>query len=73
MKFLIILLSIFFSFNNNYAAESSIKNMPKHLDEEVAKLHLKHLNVDLTKLTKKQAKYIGVNINGPFKKDGYKY
>ena len=47
--------------------------MPKHLDEEVAKLHLKHLNVDLTKLTKKQAEYIGVSIDGPFKKDKYRY
>ena len=47
--------------------------LPKQLDEEVARLHLKHLNAQLTKLTKRQAKYIGVDINGPFKKDGYKY
>ena len=47
--------------------------MPKYLDEEVAKLHLKHLNVKLTKLTKKQANYIGISINGPFKKDDYRY
>ena len=48
-------------------------SMPKHLDEEVAKLHLKHLNVQLTKLTKKQANYIGGSVNGPFKKDDYRY
>ena len=50
-----------------------VYSMPKYLDEEVAKLHLKHLNVKLTKLTKKQANYIGISINGPFKKDDYRY
>ena len=50
-----------------------VYSMPKYLDEEVAKLHLKHLNVQLTKLTKKQANYIGVSVNGPFKKDDYRY
>ena len=48
-------------------------NMPKHLDEAVARLHLKHLNADLTKLTRKQSDYIGVSVKGPFKKDTYKY
>ena len=48
-------------------------HLPKHLDEEVAILHLKHLGADLTQLTKKQAKYIGVNIKGPYKKDSYRY
>ena len=65
-----VLAQIFLAKNK---PDIGLYNMPKHLDEEVAKLHLKHLNAELTKLTKRQAKYIGVNINGPFKKDGYKY
>ena len=48
-------------------------NLPKELDEEVARLHLKHLDADLTLLTKDQADYIGVNVKGPFKKDEYRY
>ena len=48
-------------------------DLPRKLDEEVAKIHLKHLDADLTKLTKSQANYIGVSINGPFKKDDYRY
>jgi adenosylhomocysteinase len=48
-------------------------NLPKKLDEEVARIHLKHLDADLTKLTKDQADYIGVKIDGPFKKDDYRY
>jgi len=47
--------------------------LPKKLDEEVARIHLKHLDADLTKLTKDQADYIGVKIDGPFKKDDYRY
>ncbi|RLD63463.1 MAG: hypothetical protein DRJ01_03680, partial [Bacteroidetes bacterium] len=43
------------------------------LDEEVARFHLPHLGVKLTKLTEKQAKYIGVDINGPYKPDHYRY
>ena len=65
-----VLAQIFLAKNK---PDIGLYNMPKHLDEEVAKLHLKHLNAELTKLTKRQAKYIGVDINGPFKKDGYKY
>ena len=53
--------------------KTGLYDLPRKLDEEVAKLHLKHLDVDLTKLTKSQAEYIGVNINGPFKKDEYRY
>ena len=52
---------------------TGIYDLPKKLDEEVARIHLKHLDADLTKLSKDQAKYIGVNINGPFKKDEYRY
>jgi adenosylhomocysteinase len=47
--------------------------LPKKLDEEVARLHLKKLGVKLTKLTKKQADYIGVKIEGPYKSEFYRY
>lgn len=50
-----------------------VYRLPKHLDEEVARLHLDQLGVKLTKLTKKQADYIGVNVNGPYKPDHYRY
>ena len=53
--------------------KTGLYDLPKKLDEEVAILHLKHLDADLTKLTKSQAGYIGVSINGPFKKDDYRY
>ena len=52
---------------------TGIYDLPRKLDEEVARIHLKHLDADLTKLTKSQAKYIGVNISGPYKKDEYRY
>jgi len=48
-------------------------NLPKELDEEVARLHLDHLDAELTILTKEQAKYIGVSQKGPFKKEEYRY
>ncbi len=47
--------------------------LPKHLDEKVAALHLDKLGVKLTKLNKKQADYIGVGANGPFKNETYRY
>jgi adenosylhomocysteinase len=47
--------------------------LPKHLDEEVARLHLEHLGVKLTTLTPEQAEYIGVTPNGPFKAAHYRY
>jgi adenosylhomocysteinase len=47
--------------------------LPKHLDEEVARLHLDHLGVKLTKLTPEQASYIGVPIEGPYKPEHYRY
>ena len=47
--------------------------LPKVLDEEVARLHLGKLGVKLTKLTKKQAEYIGVKVEGPYKSDHYRY
>ena len=52
---------------------TGIYDLPRKLDEEVARIHLKHLDADLTKLSKSQAKYIGVNVDGPYKKDEYRY
>ncbi len=53
--------------------ENKVYTLPKELDEEVARLHLGRLGVKLTKLTKEQADYIGVNVDGPFKADHYRY
>jgi len=50
-----------------------VYRLPKHLDEEVARLHLDQLGVKLTRLTKEQSDYIGVPQNGPFKPDHYRY
>ena len=47
--------------------------LPKKLDEEVARLHLAHLGVKLTTLTKKQAEYLGVPVDGPYKPELYRY
>ena len=47
--------------------------LPKHLDEEVARLHLEQLGVKLTKLTAKQAEYLKIPVSGPFKPDHYRY
>jgi len=47
--------------------------LPKKLDEEVARLHLEKIGVKLTKLTKKQADYIGVPVEGPYKAENYRY
>src|SRR5699024_1396948 len=54
-----------------YAREVYV--LPKHLDEKVARLHLDALGVTLTELTKEQASYIGVDVNGPYKPDYYRY
>ncbi|MBN2140221.1 MAG: adenosylhomocysteinase [Desulfovibrionaceae bacterium] len=53
--------------------EPTVMVLPKRLDEEVARLHLGRLGVELEVLTKEQAEYIGVPINGPFKPDHYRY
>jgi adenosylhomocysteinase len=50
-----------------------VYTLPKELDEEVARLHLEKLGVTLTKLTKKQAEYINVPVDGPFKQERYRY
>lgn len=53
--------------------EVGVYRLPKHLDEEVARLHLERIGVKLTKLTKTQADYIGVDVDGPFKPEHYRY
>ena len=53
--------------------ELGVHVLPKHLDEEVARLHLDALGVELTELTKEQAAYLGVPVEGPFKSDHYRY
>jgi adenosylhomocysteinase len=50
-----------------------VHTLPKHLDEQVARLHLGRIGAKLTKLTKEQADYIGVKVEGPFKPDYYRY
>jgi adenosylhomocysteinase len=52
---------------------TDVHRLPKHLDEKVAHLHLAALGVKLTKLTKEQAEYIGVDVEGPYKLDHYRY
>ena len=53
--------------------EIGVYRLPKHLDEEVARLHLEQLGVKLTKLTPEQASYIGVEVDGPYKPEHYRY
>ncbi|MDD3716140.1 MAG: adenosylhomocysteinase [Candidatus Marinimicrobia bacterium] len=53
--------------------ECKVYTLPKALDEEVARLHLKHLNAELTTLTPKQSAYLGLPVKGPFKPDQYRY
>ena len=50
-----------------------VYTLPKHLDEKVARLHLDALGVRLTELTKAQAEYLGVPIEGPYKPEHYRY
>ncbi|HJQ19894.1 MAG TPA: adenosylhomocysteinase [Gemmatimonadaceae bacterium] len=60
-------------FTNTGAYEKKVYVLPKHLDEKVARLHLDKLGARLTTLTKEQAGYIGVPIQGPYKPDHYRY
>lgn len=53
--------------------ELGVYRLPKHLDEEVARLHLEQIGVKLTQLTPDQAKYIGVPVEGPYKPEHYRY
>jgi adenosylhomocysteinase len=58
---------------NVKAYQKQVYMLPKQLDEEVARLHLEKLGVRLTRLTEKQAEYIGVPADGPYKPDHYRY
>ena len=58
-------------FNKEYA--TGVYCLPKHLDEEVARLHLEKIGVHLTRLTQAQADYIGVSVDGPYKSENYRY
>jgi adenosylhomocysteinase len=60
-------------FVNNGTYEKKVYVLPKRLDEKVARLHLDALGVKLTTLTKQQADYIGVAVEGPYKPDTYRY
>jgi adenosylhomocysteinase len=60
-------------FSNVANYEKKVYVLPKHLDEKVARLHLDALGVKLTTLSKQQADYIGVGVEGPFKPDSYRY
>ncbi|MBP6693577.1 MAG: adenosylhomocysteinase, partial [Saprospiraceae bacterium] len=53
--------------------ENQVYTLPKHLDEKVAKLHLAKIGVELEEMTPDQASYIGVNVNGPYKPEYYRY
>ena len=58
---------------HNEKYEKKVYMLPKHLDEEVARLHLPHLGVKLTTLTPEQAEYLGVPVEGPYKPAHYRY
>lgn len=57
--------------NDEY--DNEVYRLPKHLDEKVAKIHVEALGGKLTKLTKEQAEYLGVDVEGPYKPDHYRY
>ena len=58
---------------NRDTYKPGVTRLPKHLDEEVARLHLERIGVKLTQLTDKQAKYLGVAVSGPYKPEHYRY
>lgn len=58
---------------NSHKYEKKVYVLPKHLDEHVARLHLEKVGAKLEKLTKKQADYLGVKVEGPFKSEHYRY
>ena len=60
-------------FTNTAKYPLGVYVLPKHLDEKVARLQLRKLNVELTELTDTQARYIGVDRSGPYKSDHYRY
>lgn len=59
--------------NNADKYENKVYMLPKHLDEKVAKLHLEKIGVELEEMSQDQASYIGVNVQGPYKPEHYRY
>jgi adenosylhomocysteinase len=59
--------------NNHSNYENKVYVLPKHLDEKVARLHLEKVGATLEKLNSEQAKYIGVEVDGPYKPEWYRY
>jgi adenosylhomocysteinase len=59
--------------HNHKAYKNEVYTLPKHLDEKVARLHLSKIGVELEELTTDQAQYIGVDVQGPFKPEYYRY
>ena len=57
--------------NSNY--DKKVYTLPKKLDEEVARLHLEQIGVQLTQLSPEQADYLGLSVDGPYKSDHYRY
>jgi len=66
-------IELFVNNKDNKYKRGQVYMLPKTLDEEVAKLHLEHVGVELTKLTKDQSSYLGINQEGPFKPEHYRY
>jgi adenosylhomocysteinase len=60
-------------YNNKGTYDIGVYTLPKHLDEKVAALHLDKVGARLSKLSKRQASYLGVPVKGPFKPDHYRY
>ncbi len=60
-------------FLNSTNYENKVYVLPKHLDEKVARLHLEKIGAKLTSLTPEQAEYLGMNVDGPYKPDHYRY
>jgi adenosylhomocysteinase len=61
-----------FQNHSNYRS-GEVYVLPKHLDEEVARLHLEQIGAELTEMSHEQAQYIGVSVSGPYKSDSYRY
>src|SRR6185503_10073874 len=59
--------------NNHKNYENKVYVLPKHLDEKVARLHLSKIGVELDELSSEQAEYLGIEKNGPFKPEHYRY
>jgi adenosylhomocysteinase len=59
--------------HSDYYEQGKVYVLPKHLDEKVARLHLKKVGAMLTTLTEEQAAYIGVPVQGPYKANTYRY